>query len=92
MSEELKMHFLKIFNEGGRKKAYEDEKELKFIQEFIKSKLSLISLREQEILSLRFGLKNDIILSYEEIGKMFNFKRDRIWSIEARALRKLRDL
>lgn len=46
--------------------------------------------REIQILSYRFGFKNDEIKTLDDIGKMFNLTRERIRQIEAKALSKLR--
>lgn len=54
---------------------------------------SLISLpeREREVLELRFGLKDGVYHSLEEISNYFGLTRERIRQIESSALRKLRD-
>lgn len=46
--------------------------------------------REQEILSLRYGLVDDQPLTLEEIGKLQGVTRERIRQIEMNALKKLR--
>ncbi|MBK7552843.1 MAG: sigma-70 family RNA polymerase sigma factor [Syntrophaceae bacterium] len=48
--------------------------------------------REQEILSLRFGLADDEPRTLEEIGKKFGLTRERVRQIENRALEKIRKL
>ena len=48
--------------------------------------------REQEILSLRFGLADDEPRTLEEIGKRFGLTRERVRQIENRALEKIRKL
>lgn len=50
-----------------------------------------LSPREQAILSMRFGLKDNISHTLEEIGNEFNVTRERIRQIEARALEKIRE-
>jgi RNA polymerase primary sigma factor len=54
---------------------------------------SLIGLpeREREVLELRFGLKDGVYHSLEEISNYFGLTRERIRQIESSALRKLRD-
>jgi RNA polymerase primary sigma factor len=51
-----------------------------------------LSSREQEILSLRFGLTDDEPRTLEEIGKKFGLTRERVRQIENRALEKIRKL
>jgi RNA polymerase primary sigma factor len=48
--------------------------------------------REQEILSLRFGLADDEPRTLEEIGRKFGLPRERVRQIENRALEKIRKL
>ncbi len=52
--------------------------------------MATLSKQEQEVLSLRFGLRDGVALTLEEIGARFNVTRERIRQIEAKALRKLR--
>lgn len=52
--------------------------------------LAELSDRERRVITLRFGLGNDLPLTLEEVGKEFNVTRERIRQIEAKALRKLR--
>ena len=52
--------------------------------------LSTLTPREEEVLKLRFGLKDGRTRTLEEVGRVFNITRERIRQIEAKALRKLR--
>jgi RNA polymerase primary sigma factor len=52
--------------------------------------LSTLTEREQEVLSLRFGLADGYSRTLEEVGKKFTVTRERIRQIEAKALRKMR--
>lgn len=62
----------------------------KLLQEQIRSVLSTLPLREQEVLRMRFGLDDGYSLTLEEVGLYFNVTRERIRQIEAKALKKLR--
>jgi RNA polymerase primary sigma factor len=52
--------------------------------------LHTLTEREQEVLTLRFGLADGYSRTLEEVGKKFNVTRERIRQIEAKALRKMR--
>lgn len=52
--------------------------------------LETLSVREQEVLRLRFGIDGKEELTLEEIGKRFDVTRERVRQIEAKALSKLR--
>jgi RNA polymerase primary sigma factor len=56
----------------------------------INEALSSLTLREQQVLQLRFGLGDENSRTLEEVGKVFHVTRERIRQIEAKALRKLR--
>ncbi len=60
------------------------------LQEQLRSVLSCLPLREQEVLKMRFGLDGGYALTLEEVGLYFNVTRERIRQIEAKALRRLR--
>lgn len=49
-----------------------------------------LSLREQQILEMRFGLKDGVTHTLEEVGKVFGVTRERIRQIEAKSLEKIR--
>ena len=52
--------------------------------------LGTLTLREEKVLKLRFGIEDGRTRTLEEVGKEFNVTRERIRQIEAKALRKLR--
>jgi RNA polymerase primary sigma factor len=60
------------------------------LQEQLRSVLSSLPAREQEVLKMRFGLEDGYSLTLEEVGLYFNVTRERIRQIEAKALRRLR--
>jgi RNA polymerase primary sigma factor len=52
--------------------------------------LGTLSVREREVLIMRFGLEDGRGRTLEEVGREFGVTRERIRQIEAKALRKLR--
>ena len=52
--------------------------------------LRTLTPREEQVLTLRFGLEDGRPRTLEEVGKVFDITRERIRQIEAKALRKLR--
>jgi RNA polymerase primary sigma factor len=62
------------------------------LREKLGSVLGNFTEREQEVLVLRFGLKDGDSRTLEEVGQMFDMTRERIRQIEAKALRKMRHL
>lgn len=68
-----------------------DEAALKTItNEDIDGVLKTLSPREEEVIRLRFGLRDGRCHTLEEVGMEFDVTRERIRQIEAKALRKLR--
>jgi RNA polymerase primary sigma factor len=64
---------------------------LSLLREEIKELMKDLSERERKIIEMRFGLKDGISHTLEEVGKAFNVTRERIRQIEAKTLEKLRD-
>jgi RNA polymerase primary sigma factor len=60
------------------------------LKEQVKDALGTLTIREQEVLRLRFGLDDGRSRTLEEVGREFKVTRERIRQIEAKALRKLR--
>lgn len=60
------------------------------LKERLREVLYTLTEREQEVLTLRFGLADGYSRTLEEVGKKFNVTRERIRQIEAKALRKMR--
>jgi len=62
-------------------------------QDMLRSKLEdvlqSLSLREREVVKLRFGIGRESTYTLEELGKKFKVTRERIRQIEIRALKKL---
>ena len=62
----------------------------RLLSEQLNDVLHTLTPREEEVLKLRFGLKDGRARTLEEVGKEFHITRERIRQIEAKALRKLR--
>ncbi len=60
------------------------------LKERLQEVLKTLTEREQEVLTLRFGLADGYPRTLEEVGKRFVVTRERIRQIEAKALRKMR--
>ena len=61
------------------------------LQEQIEDVFTCVTDREQQVLILRFGLKDGKPRTLEEVGQHFNVTRERIRQIEGKALTKLRN-
>ncbi len=61
------------------------------LRESVRESLDGLPEREREVLELRFGIKDGVYHSLEEISNYFGLTRERIRQIESSALRKLRD-
>ena len=61
------------------------------LQEQIEDVFTCFTDREQQVLILRFGLKDGKPRTLEEVGQHFNVTRERIRQIEGKALTKLRN-
>jgi RNA polymerase primary sigma factor len=60
------------------------------LKERLLETIDSLSVREREIIKLRFGLGDGYIYTLEEVGRIFKVTRERVRQIEAKALRKLR--
>ncbi len=60
------------------------------LKEQLMGVLDTLTVREEKVLRLRFGLDDGKARTLEEVGREFNVTRERIRQIEAKALRKLR--
>ncbi len=68
----------------------EDYATYEMLKDELKNVLDTLTVREKEVLELRFGLFDGSSHTLEEVGKKFKVTRERIRQIEAKALRKLR--
>jgi len=62
------------------------------LRDYIAEAVKDLSPREQKILEMRFGLKDGVTHTLEEVGKEFDVTRERIRQIEAKALEKIQAL
>jgi len=60
------------------------------MREQLQNALDDLTVRERQVLELRFGLMDGKVHTLEEVGDYFDVTRERIRQIEATALRKLR--
>ncbi|MCK5832735.1 sigma-70 family RNA polymerase sigma factor, partial [bacterium] len=63
---------------------------LTMLQTELKRVLESLTPKEQRVISLRFGLEDNVPRTLEEIGQIFDLSRERIRQIEMKALSKLR--
>jgi RNA polymerase primary sigma factor len=64
----------------------------RIVEERMSSLLETLPEREQEIVCLRFGLRGRDSHTLEEIGAILKLSRERVRQIEARALKRLRNI
>ncbi len=62
------------------------------LKENLREVMSELTEREQRIIEMRFGLKDNIPHTLEEVGEAFNVTRERIRQIEAKTLDKIKSL
>ncbi|HHS50480.1 MAG TPA: sigma-70 family RNA polymerase sigma factor [candidate division Zixibacteria bacterium] len=63
---------------------------LTMLQTELKRVLESLTPKEQRVITLRFGLEDNVPRTLEEIGQIFDLSRERIRQIEMKALSKLR--
>ncbi len=61
-----------------------------FLKTQIKKILGSLSDREKKVIELRFGLRDGVTRTLEEVGHEFNVTRERIRQIEAKALKRMK--
>ncbi|MBV9691215.1 MAG: sigma-70 family RNA polymerase sigma factor [Ktedonobacteraceae bacterium] len=64
--------------------------EQQLLREEIRKVLDQLTLRERQVIELRFGLLDDHDHTLEEVGRKLKVTRERVRQIEERAIRKLR--
>ncbi len=62
---------------------------LQILRDYVSQIISELTPREQKVLEMRFGLKDGVAHTLEEVGQEFDVTRERIRQIEAKALEKI---
>lgn len=83
---------LGAFIEDGQADPPHETAEEAVLRDQIRSALGVLDPKERAVIRLRFGLDGAFPHTLEEIGRQLGLTRERIRQIEARALRKLRQL
>ncbi len=65
---------------------------IELLRDYIQEAIEQLSPREQKILEMRFGLKDGVTHTLEEVGREFDVTRERIRQIEAKALEKIQQM
>jgi RNA polymerase primary sigma factor len=69
--------------------APEEEDARNLLKEDLIKALGTLTERERKVIELRFGLKDGVPMTLEQVGKKLGVTRERIRQIEAKAIRKL---
>lgn len=62
---------------------------LQLLKDYVEEVIQDLTPREQKILEMRFGLRDGVSHTLEEVGQEFDVTRERIRQIEAKALEKI---
>jgi len=62
---------------------------LEILRDYVRQVISELTPREQKVLEMRFGLKDGVAHTLEEVGHEFDVTRERIRQIEAKALERI---
>ena len=65
---------------------------VELLRDYIVEAIEQLSPREQKILEMRFGLRDGVTHTLEEVGKEFDVTRERIRQIEAKALERIQGM
>ncbi len=78
------------FLEDGNTEVPGERLSFESLQARLRGILETLSMREREVIKMRFGIDRDETYTLEELGKKFKVTRERIRQIEIRALKKLK--
>jgi RNA polymerase sigma factor, sigma-70 family len=84
--------YLRDFISDERASTPYEKTQENILKEKVEEALSDLTLREREVIKLRFGIPDGKTHTLEEVGKYFGITRERIRQIEVKALRKLRHI
>ncbi len=90
ITERLLPHMKNIMLTGETIEDIEHKIDSESLKKKMRKAVRTLSDRERKVIELRFGLKDGVPKSYENVGSQFGITRERIRQIEAKALRKLR--
>lgn len=76
--------------EDVRERGPNEMTDQRLLREEIRKVLGQLTLRERQVIELRFGLVDDQDHTLEEVGRKLKVTRERVRQIEERAIRKLR--
>ncbi len=62
---------------------------LQILRDYVNEVIAELTPREQKVLEMRFGLRDGVAHTLEEVGREFDVTRERIRQIEAKALEKI---
>ncbi|MEA5471142.1 RNA polymerase sigma factor, RpoD/SigA family [Spirulina sp. 06S082] len=79
-----------LLEDGDLKLPEEQMSEVMMRQEISEVLSDVLTEREKDVISLRYGLNTSQPYTLEEVGGMFNLSRERVRQIQSKAMRKLR--
>lgn len=79
------------FMEDEKEKGPEGELIESSMKKDVRALLEVLTEKEREIITLRYGLDGEEALSLKEIGEKYNLTKERIRQIEKKALEKMRE-
>jgi RNA polymerase primary sigma factor len=79
-----------LLEDGGTQSPESQMSESMLRQEISDVLGNVLTQREKDIISLRYGLTSSKAYTLEEVGGMFNLSRERVRQIQSKAMRKLR--
>ncbi len=81
---------LDLLEDGNTQSPEDKMSEMVMRQEIWEILNSVLTEREKDVISLRYGLTSSQPCTLEEVGCVFNLSRERVRQIQSKAMRKLR--